>query len=152
MDHVYMLSEDESLSSSVLYTPQAVWTRFFPASYEISRLLSQGEIGEVKMVRADFGAPIAHIPRSIEKELGGGALLDIGIYCLQFVLMVYNGEKPECIQATGVCLDTGTLLAWSWELMIVYGGLMPLYTTAFTLYVSHGLAAGTRTVGLELCS
>ncbi|KAL2088837.1 hypothetical protein ACEWY4_015736 [Coilia grayii] len=86
---------------------EAVWTRFFPASLEISRLLAQGEVGEVKMVRADFGVSIAHIPRSVEKELGGGALLDIGIYCLQFVLMVFNGEKPECIQATGICLDAG---------------------------------------------
>ncbi|XP_076144270.1 trans-1,2-dihydrobenzene-1,2-diol dehydrogenase [Alosa pseudoharengus] len=96
----------EAKLNSVFFM-EAVWTRFFPASLEISRLLAQGEVGEVKMVRADFGTPIAHIPRSVEKELGGGALLDIGIYCLQFVLMVFNGEKPECVQATGVCLDTG---------------------------------------------
>ena len=76
---------------------------------EISRLLAQGEVGEVKMVRADFGVSIAHIPRTVEKELGGGALLDIGVYCLQFILMVFNGERPECIQATGVCLDTSKL-------------------------------------------
>lgn len=86
---------------------QAVWTRFFPVSLEISRLLAQEAVGEVKLARADFGADLKHIPRSVEKELGGGALLDIGIYCLQFVLMVYDGEKPESIQATGVCLDTG---------------------------------------------
>lgn len=86
---------------------QAVWTRFFPVSLEISRLLAQEAVGEVKLVRADFGASLKNIPRSVEKELGGGALIDIGIYCLQFVLMVYNGEKPKSIQATGVCLDTG---------------------------------------------
>ncbi|KAK5915010.1 hypothetical protein CesoFtcFv8_000645 [Champsocephalus esox] len=48
-----------------------------------------------------------HIPRSVEKELGSGALLDIGVYCLQFVLMVFNGERSESIQATGVLLDSG---------------------------------------------
>ncbi|XP_071384932.1 trans-1,2-dihydrobenzene-1,2-diol dehydrogenase-like isoform X2 [Centroberyx affinis] len=90
-----------------VFLMEAVWTRFFPASLEIKRLLAQEEVGEVKMVRADFGVPQMHIPRAVEKELGGGALLDIGVYCLQFICMVYNGEKPESIQATGVCLDTG---------------------------------------------
>ncbi|XP_071750425.1 trans-1,2-dihydrobenzene-1,2-diol dehydrogenase-like isoform X1 [Centroberyx gerrardi] len=90
-----------------VFLMEAVWTRFFPASLEIKRLLAQEEVGEVKMVRTDFGVPLMHIPRAVEKELGGGALLIIGIYCLQFIGMVYNGEKPESIQATGVCLDTG---------------------------------------------
>lgn len=92
---------------------QAVWTRFFPASVEIRRLLSQKEVGEVKVVRADFGVPLTHVARAVQKELGGGALLDIGIYCLQFVLMVFDGEKPERVQATGFCLDTGTELTHS---------------------------------------
>ncbi|KAA0715283.1 Trans-1,2-dihydrobenzene-1,2-diol dehydrogenase [Triplophysa tibetana] len=90
-----------------VFLMEAVWTRFFPASLEISRLLSESAVGEVKMVRVDFGVPILQTPRAVQKDLGGGALLDIGIYCVQFVLMVYNGEKPLCVQATGVCLDTG---------------------------------------------
>ncbi|KAL7878427.1 hypothetical protein AOLI_G00094010 [Acnodon oligacanthus] len=117
-----------------VFLMEAVWTRFFPASLEISKLLSQEAVGEVKMVRADFGVPLLNTPRSVEKELGGGALLDIGIYCLQFVLMVYGGEKPECIQATGVCLDTGVD-----ESMVI------------TLKFSRGrLAVCTCTVAVEL--
>ncbi|XP_056134267.1 trans-1,2-dihydrobenzene-1,2-diol dehydrogenase [Lampris incognitus] len=90
-----------------IFFMEAVWTRFFPASLEIKRLLAEEEVGEVKMVKADFGLKLMHVPRAVQKELGGGALLDIGIYCLQFICMVYGGEKPESIQATGVCLDTG---------------------------------------------
>lgn len=77
---------------------------------EVRELLGQNDVGEVKMVRADLGAPLTHIPRLVEKELGGGALLDIGVYCLQFVLMVYGGERPESIQATGYKLETGNFL------------------------------------------
>uniref|UniRef100_A0A4W5RE75 Trans-1,2-dihydrobenzene-1,2-diol dehydrogenase n=1 Tax=Hucho hucho TaxID=62062 RepID=A0A4W5RE75_9TELE len=84
-----------------------VWTRFFPASLEIERLLSQGEVVEVNIVKADFGARLMHVPRAVEKELGGGALLDISIYCLQFICMVYNGEKPECIQEGILVVDIG---------------------------------------------
>ncbi|KAK9542463.1 hypothetical protein VZT92_000324 [Zoarces viviparus] len=67
----------------LLRPSQAIWSRCFPVHAEL------------------------HIPRSVEKELGGGALLDIGVYCLQFVLMVFNGERPDSIQATGVLLDSG---------------------------------------------
>lgn len=90
---------------------QAIWTRFFPLSFEVRRLLNHGEVGDVQMVRADLGAPLFHVPRFAEKKLGGGALLDLGIYCLQFVFMVYNGERPESIQATGHCMDTGDSLS-----------------------------------------
>ncbi|XP_068429499.1 trans-1,2-dihydrobenzene-1,2-diol dehydrogenase [Clinocottus analis] len=96
-----------SAKRNEVFFMEAVWTRFFPASVEIKRLLAQGEVGEVKMVRSEFGAPLKDVPRSVQKELGGGAMLDIGVYCLQFICMVYNGEKPECIQATGVLHETG---------------------------------------------
>lgn len=87
-----------------------MWTRFFPLSYELRRLLSQNEIGDVQIVRAEIGNQLTHTPRCVDKKLGGGALLVVGIYTLQFVFMVFNGEKPESIQATAHCLDTGESL------------------------------------------
>lgn len=84
-----------------------MWTRFFPLTYELRRLLSQSEVGDVQIVRTEIGNLHTHTPRCVEKKLGGGALLVVGIYCLHFVFMVFNGEKPESIQATGHCLDTG---------------------------------------------
>lgn len=97
----------DSAKKNDVFLMEAVWTRFFPASVEIRRLLAQGELGEVKMVRAEFGVPLMHLPRSTQKELGGGTVLDLGVYCLQFICMVYNGEKPESIKATGACLESG---------------------------------------------
>lgn len=90
-----------------VFLMEAIWTRFFPVSIEVGCLLAQGEVGDVKLVRAALGAPLTHIPRLAQRELGGGALLDLGIYCLQFVFMVYNGERPQSIQATGHRIDTG---------------------------------------------
>ncbi|XP_056134268.1 trans-1,2-dihydrobenzene-1,2-diol dehydrogenase-like [Lampris incognitus] len=92
---------------SNVFLMEAIWSRCFPVHAEVRRLLAEGSVGDVKLVKAYFGSPQLHIPRSVEKELGGGALLDIGVYCLQFVLMVFNGERPQSIQATGVLLDSG---------------------------------------------
>ncbi|XP_061524694.1 trans-1,2-dihydrobenzene-1,2-diol dehydrogenase-like [Phycodurus eques] len=117
-----------------VFLMEAVWSRFFPASVEIRRLLAQGEVGEVKMVRADFGQPLMHLPRSMNKELGAGTTLDLGIYPLQFAIMVYGGEKPESIKATGVCTETGVD-----------------ETVAVTLKFSKGrMAVITSSSGLEL--
>lgn len=93
----------------LLCPSQAIWSRCFPVHAEVRRLLAANTLGDVKLVKAYFGSPQLHIPRSVEKELGGGALLDIGVYCLQFVLMVFSGERPESIQATGVLLDSGMI-------------------------------------------
>ncbi|XP_071316864.1 trans-1,2-dihydrobenzene-1,2-diol dehydrogenase-like [Trachinotus anak] len=90
-----------------VFLMEAVWTRFFPASLEVRRLLHQGEVGDVQMVRAEMGLQFSHVPRLTERRLGGGAVLSLGIYCLQFIFMVFNGERPESIQATGQFMDTG---------------------------------------------
>ncbi|XP_019722200.1 trans-1,2-dihydrobenzene-1,2-diol dehydrogenase-like isoform X2 [Hippocampus comes] len=124
----------DSAKRNNVFLMEAVWSRFFPASVEIRRLLAQGELGEVKMVRAEFGQPLMHLPRSMDKNLGAGTTLDLGIYPLQFSMMVYGGEKPESIKATGVCTETGVD-----------------ETTVVTLKFSKGrMAVITCSSGLEL--
>ncbi|XP_034536477.1 trans-1,2-dihydrobenzene-1,2-diol dehydrogenase-like [Notolabrus celidotus] len=96
-----------SAKKNNVFLMEAIWSRCFPLHGEVRRLLADEAVGEVKLVKAYFGSPQLHIPRSVQKELGGGGLLDIGVYCLQFLLMVFKGERPETIQATGVLLDSG---------------------------------------------
>ncbi len=54
----------------------------------------------MKNVQVDFGAEI-NADRLAKKELGGGACLDIGIYCLQLSQFIFGGEKPKQISAIG---------------------------------------------------
>uniref|UniRef100_UPI00358DDDCD trans-1,2-dihydrobenzene-1,2-diol dehydrogenase-like n=1 Tax=Myxine glutinosa TaxID=7769 RepID=UPI00358DDDCD len=88
-----------------LFLMEAMWTRFFPVYQEICSALKRDEMQDVRLVRAEFGANLTNVPRCIQKELGGGAVLDIGIYCLQLISMVYKGEKPEEIHSTGNLSD-----------------------------------------------
>uniref|UniRef100_A0A8C3AKZ8 Dihydrodiol dehydrogenase, tandem duplicate 1 n=1 Tax=Cyclopterus lumpus TaxID=8103 RepID=A0A8C3AKZ8_CYCLU len=50
-------------------------------------------VGEHKLVKAYFGFPQLHIPHSVEKELGGGALLDIGVSCLLVMVMKFSRNR-----------------------------------------------------------
>ncbi|XP_066484691.1 trans-1,2-dihydrobenzene-1,2-diol dehydrogenase-like [Tiliqua scincoides] len=97
----------EAAREKKVFFMEGLWTRFFPASEKIHSLLSQGSIGDVIVLQAEFGSPQLSVPRCVEKELGGGGLLDIGCYCVQFACMVFNGEKPESILASGFLHDTG---------------------------------------------
>ncbi|XP_037103940.1 trans-1,2-dihydrobenzene-1,2-diol dehydrogenase-like [Syngnathus acus] len=60
---------------------------------ELQRLLAQVEIGDVRMVRSEYGLSLLPLLRMELKELGGGALLEVGIYPLQFSIMVYGVDE-----------------------------------------------------------
>ncbi|XP_034647680.1 trans-1,2-dihydrobenzene-1,2-diol dehydrogenase [Trachemys scripta elegans] len=90
-----------------VFLMEAFWTRFFPLSEQIRRLLTQGALGEVTLISVSVGHPMENIPRLVEKKLGGGAVLDIGCYCVQFASMVFGGERPESIVASGFLHPSG---------------------------------------------
>lgn len=97
---------DAARSMGVLVM-EAMWTRYLPQTSVIQQLLGDGVLGEVTAVLADHGQAIAPDPRHrlLRPELGGGALLDIGIYPVQFSSMVLGA--PTEIVATGAMTDTG---------------------------------------------
>ncbi|XP_075773730.1 trans-1,2-dihydrobenzene-1,2-diol dehydrogenase [Pelodiscus sinensis] len=90
-----------------VFLMEAFWTRFFPLSEQLRELLAQGALGEVKLSCVAVGHPMENIPRLVQKELGGGVVLDLGCYCAQFASMVFGGEKPESIIASGFLYPTG---------------------------------------------
>ena len=65
-----------------IFMMEAFWTRFTPQYMKARQLAESGAIGQIKMVSADFGfrAPVPLAQRLFDPQLGGGALLDIGIY------------------------------------------------------------------------
>ena len=102
-----------------LFLMEAMWTRFLPHMTEIARLLEQGALGEIVTVMADLGNrfPADSTSRIFAPELGGGALLDCGVYPLSFTSMVLG--KPDNVLAlvgsasTGVDGRTSVLLGFA---------------------------------------
>lgn len=96
-----------------LFLMEAMWTRFMPALAEVKRIVASGEIGEVHQVHADFGFAATRDPehRVNKRELGGGALLDLGIYPLSIAAALLGPVESVQAQATmsdgGVDLTTG---------------------------------------------
>lgn len=104
-----------------VFIMEAMWTRFLPAIVRIRELLASGVLGRIQLFQADFGFRPPYNPdgRLFNRELGGGALLDIGIYPVSFAGMVF-GQQPDRIVSVGHIGGTGVDEASS--IIFDYGG------------------------------
>ncbi|MCR4577085.1 MAG: Gfo/Idh/MocA family oxidoreductase [Clostridiales bacterium] len=78
---------------------EAMWSRFFPAAQALKALVDSGTIGDIRRIAADFAFRSAsnYEDRLFNRELGGGSLLDVGIYPLSLISF-YKGELPNKVQ------------------------------------------------------
>ncbi|MES2901712.1 MAG: Gfo/Idh/MocA family oxidoreductase [Pseudomonadota bacterium] len=102
--------------SKKLFLMEAMWSRCMPALAEVRRLIAAGEIGTPNHISADFGFAADQDPahRLNNPALGGGALLDLGIYPLSIAAALLGPVQSVQAQAelgpTGVDVHTGFML------------------------------------------
>jgi predicted dehydrogenase len=90
-----------------LFLMEAIWSRFLPAYRALVDIVGEGRIGEPLLVEADFGFRRDLDPdhRLFRLDLGGGGLLDLGIYPVQLCTLLLGA--PEHASAEGVIGPTG---------------------------------------------
>ena len=116
---------------------EAMWSRFLPTLAKTRELIAQSAIGEPRMVNADFGFRMgAVLPdhRLFNPDLGGGALLDVGIYPLSLGSMLFGAPTQIAsvanLGSTGVDEETAFILGYA-------QGQMALCSTAIQLNTPH---------------
>lgn len=97
----------ETARAKKVFLMEALWSKFLPQYQKVQELIAAGELGEIKSVLIDFGfIPQPPVPsRILDPVLGGGSLLDIGIYNVFFALSFLG--KPDEIEATMTPASTG---------------------------------------------
>ncbi|MEW1720688.1 Gfo/Idh/MocA family oxidoreductase [Streptomyces sp. NPDC093109] len=101
-----------------LFLMEAMWMYCNPVIRRLAELVRDGAVGEVRTVQADFGlqGPFAPDHRLRDPALGGGAVLDLGVYPVSFAHLLLG--EPDRVRADallspeGVDLNTGMLLGW----------------------------------------
>lgn len=90
-----------------LLVTEAMWTRYLPHMVRIRELIAEGALGEIRTVSADHTQLLPTDPahRLNALELGGGALLDLGIYPISFIWDILGA--PTSIRAVGRLVETG---------------------------------------------
>lgn len=98
---------------------EGLWTRFLPTTIKVLEMIESGIIGEVLSLKADFGfqAPFQPDRRLFNQDLGGGALLDVGIYPVFLSLLLFG--KPDAIKAMATIGSTN--VDESCGMMLNYG-------------------------------
>jgi predicted dehydrogenase len=94
--------------SKKIFLMEAMWTHFFPVWEKVREILSSGELGEIRLVEGKFcfASTLGLQGRHLNKELAGGALLDVGIYPIYAAQMIYN-EFPSQITGSARISSTG---------------------------------------------
>ena len=130
-----------------VFLAEAVWTRYQPIVHTVRQLISSGRIGTPRLVTATLGYSMGPKPRIMQPDLCGGALLDLGVYALNFVRMFFP-LPVSTMQCSWVKSDTGMDITNAITLVLDGGSdgqlLCNLQSSASCVGDNIGVIAGTQ--------
>ena len=126
-----------------VFIAEAIWTRYQPAVGIIRKLMEDGRIGRLRMISATLAYSIEHKERIMRPELCGGALLDLGVYALNFVRMFCDNEI-ERIDSQCILSDTGVDLTESVNMTLSGGIMANILSSAGCGGYNTGVLAGSK--------
>ena len=137
-EEILQLAEEKRL----LLT-EAIWTRFLPMSAKINEIIESGAIGRPTVLPANLGYAIDQVPRMKDPALAGGALLDLGVYPINFASMIF-GDQVEKVVSTAQLTEKGVDAQNSITLCYPQGRMAVLHSTMLSLSDRQGVVNGTK--------
>jgi len=126
-----------------VFLAEAIWTRYQPVVDTVRSLISNGRIGTPHLVTATLGYSMGDKPRIMRPDLCGGALLDLGVYALNFVRMFFDSDivsiDSQCVKS-----PSGMDLTNAITLVLADGVLCNLQSSAACVGDNIGVIAGTE--------
>lgn len=112
-EEIFRAAEEKNV-----FVCEAIWTRFIPMRKTLDEIISSGAIGELVSLTANLGYPLSHLDRLVKPELAGGALLDLGVYTLNFAVMTFGKDivdiKSACTKnENGVDMHNSIILSYA---------------------------------------
>ena len=143
----HTLAETERLAALATtqggFLMEAMWMRFNPLVQELQSRVREGDLGQVRSLHASFGfvAPDDPTGRLWNPELGGGALLDLGVYTVDLARLLLG--DPDRVEATGSLVATGVDAEESLHLSWAGGAHALLDTSLVARLPGTALVVGT---------
>ncbi len=128
-----------------LFLMEALWTQFLPSFKKLKEIVTSSIIGDIRYIQADFGFKATYdiMARTFNKKLGGGSLLDIGIYPVFFALELAG--KPEEILASTIIGQDGVDESCSMVFSYPSRGLMANLASSFLVDTpTEAIVCGTN--------
>ena len=126
-----------------VFLAEAIWTRYQPVVEMVRTVLREGRIGTVRLITATLGYRMGEKERIMRADLCGGALLDLGVYALNFVRMFC--DRP-IVSIDSQCVKTPTGMDWSNAVsLILEGGVLANFqSSACCVGDNIGVISGTE--------
>lgn len=126
-----------------VFLAEAIWTRYQPVVGIVRQLITDGRIGEPRLITATLGYSMGNKPRIMRPDLCGGALLDLGVYVLNFVRM-FTDSDIQTIDGYCVKSDTGMDLTNTITMILSDGIVANVQSSASCVGDNIGVIAGTE--------
>lgn len=137
-EEVLKLAESEGL----LIT-EAIWTRYMTMAKTLNEVIESGVIGKVTSLNVNLGYVMPHKARLIDPALAGGALLDLGVYTINFASMVF-GDKIKSISSTAIKTESGVDAQNSITLCFEDGKMAILNSSMLAITDRQGVINGDK--------
>jgi predicted dehydrogenase len=126
-----------------IFITEAIWTRYMPLSHKVKELMESGIIGEPRLLTATLCYMMEFKERILRPDLCGGALLDLGVYCLNFARMYFGTDIVKTVSncQTG---ETGMDMQECISLSFADGKMANLQAGALCLNDRQGIINGTE--------
>ena len=131
-----------------IFLAEAIWTRYMPFQRTVREIVDGGAIGKPMILSAHLGYPVSGKERIMRPELGGGALLDLGVYALNFAMMMFGNDIADIVSSCTKA-DTGIDLQNSITLKYSDGRIADLHSTAVCASDRQGIVCGDK--GYIIC-
>lgn len=135
---LFKLAEEKKV-----FITEAIWTRYMPSRKLIDEVIKSNLIGNVATLTANLGYPIEKVERITEPSLAGGALLDLGVYPINFALMAF-GTDIERIDSSAILSEKGVDLQNSMTITYKDGKMAVLNSSAKVAISRQGVIAGDK--------
>ena len=129
--------------SKGLFITEAIWTRYMPLSHKVKELMESGIIGEPRVLTATLCYMMEFKERIVRPELCGGALLDLGVYSLNFARMYFGTDIVRTVSNVHIG-PTGMDMHESISLSYADGKMANLQAGALCLNDRQGIISGTE--------
>ncbi|MDE7248334.1 MAG: Gfo/Idh/MocA family oxidoreductase [Lachnospiraceae bacterium] len=126
-----------------VFITEGMWTRYMPMLTTIREVVGSGVIGEPKTLTANLGYVIDKVERLQDPALAGGALLDVGVYTLNFALMIF-GNNIDKIHSCCTYTDTGVDQQNTITIQYMDGKCALLNSSMVSLSDRKGIIYGTK--------
>ncbi|MBR1427582.1 MAG: Gfo/Idh/MocA family oxidoreductase [Prevotella sp.] len=148
VEKAFMANHEQSLAivklaeSRKVFLAEAIWTRYQPVVSMVRSLIEDGRIGMPRLITATLGYSMGNKERIMRPDLCGGALLDLGVYAINFVRMFCDADIQQ-IESQCVKSETGIDLSNAISFRLSNGVLANVQSSACCVGDNIGVIAGT---------